>query len=869
MPRPASHGAAVAPGHEAGLRAVPFVERIAPAHDPFEREAERVADVIVRAGASGARGWASAAGDPPLQPGATTGVAGDQPAIRRAPRAERLPEAAGAREEAVAPAAPLIVDDEAEATAAQMRKRDLLATLRSEACAAVDGALAGTGRDSDGCPWIDHWFGYYEGRSAAHVERSLRRYAPEVRAAAAASDYVPAVTARIRRSAATFAATGEVAGVPDEAMSAPAVLGMVGGMFFKARPGGARGGRLDSIRAQLGSGDALPGVVRSRMEPAFGASFAGVRLHADATAAQLSDRLNARAFTIGRHVAFGRGEFQPGTPGGDALIAHELAHVVQQGGAAVAGRALADGTDDRASERDADGAATRAVTALWSPGLAPARGAGLQARPALRSGLRLQRCGSSQKGMKTDAGGKQGKLSVREQRTSAIAEAGASLREVNTWATGQVKHQGVPEITGVVGLPAEHAKNVRVAIERLAQAKALFGGAQLEKLPPKLDEIKNHAREANKYSGSPAAEHVLTAKHELIQAVNAAEEAAAIVGTLGKMFDIDKIATDVDAIVTALNGVQAGTHAIGDVIDAVDKKVKAVKKALQELRERFAATPAAIERIVFVLQSFLALNAPEMAEAPGADDVTRFLSVAGGNLGTDFSQVFGDGKETTGFDVFVTYAAVLAKQLKVRRQMEAAGVTPASPIPSQQNAEDLFTALKTKPNSAVTKAYMDYAQAYFFHRVIDKFQDLQVTSVAEFYTRKLSIMGMRPLVCTGYALLGSHLLRLAGATLQTFMVRIKATDAHIRANNIDSGHAVARMTRNGKTFFVSNDAIADTEDDAIGDHAVAWRTPGAPNFDGFDKNINTAADKSNARLDARRRALRNAPAPTGAGGKRP
>jgi hypothetical protein len=866
MPRPASHGAAVAPGHDAGLRAGPLLERIAPAHDSFEREAERVADAVVRAGVAGARGWASAAAaDPPLQPGATSGVARDQPAIRRAPRADGPPEAAGAREAAVAPAMPLVVDDDAEATPAQMRKRDLLATLRAEACAAVNGALAGTGRDSDGCPWIDHWFGYYEGRSAAHVERSLRRYAPEVRAAAAASDYVPAVTARIRRSAATFAATGEVAGVPDEATSGAAVLGLFGGMFFKARPGGARGGRLDSIRAQLGSGDALPGAVRSRMEPAFGASFAGVRLHADATAAHLSDRLNARAFTIGRHVAFGRGEFQPGTPGGDALIAHELAHVVQQGGAASGGHAIDAGAVDRASEQDADGAATRAVTALWSPGLAPARGAGLQARPALRSGLRLQRCGSSQKAVKGD-GGKQAKLTVREQRASAIAEAGTSLRKVNSWATDQIKHQQVPEIKGVVGLPAEHAGHVRMAIERLAQAKALFGGAELAKLPPKLEEIKSHAHEANKYSGSPAAEHVLTAKHELIQAVNAAGDAAAVVGTLGKMFDIDTIAGDVDAIVTALNGVQAGTQAIGDAVDVVNKKVKAVKKAVHEVRERFAATPAAIDRIVFVLQSFLALNAPQMAKAPDEAAVTRFLSAAGGSLGTDFDQVFGEGKVTKGFEVFVTYAAVLEQQLEVRKQMQEAGVTPESPVPSLQNAQDLFTALKTKPNPEVTQAYMDYAQAYFYHRVIDTFRDLTVTSVAEFYTRPLSIMGTRPLVCTGYALLGSHLLRLAGATLQTFTVRIKATDADIESGKIDSGHAIAKMTRKGGTFWVSNYLIAKSEKAAMD---VAWRTPDSPNFDGVDKDINAATDKSTARLDAHRQALRRAAAKRAAGGKTP
>jgi len=57
-----------------------------------------------------------------------------------------------------------------------------------------------------------------------------------------------------------------------------------------------------------------------------------VRVHTDVRSAEISDNLNARAFTLGNNIAFGSGEYQPGTLIGNALIAHELAHVVQQGG---------------------------------------------------------------------------------------------------------------------------------------------------------------------------------------------------------------------------------------------------------------------------------------------------------------------------------------------------------------------------------------------------------------------------------------------------------------------------------------------------------------------------------------------------------
>jgi hypothetical protein len=152
-----------------------------------------------------------------------------------------------------------------------------------------------------------------------------------------------------------------------------------------------------SVRDQLGSGSALPGAVRTRMELAFGADFGGVRLHTDAKAAQLSAQLNARAFTLGAHVAFGPGEYRPGTLVGDALMAHELAHVLQQGGRAAGPPQAKSCPADGALERDADSAAVGAVTALWSGRQASAGAAARPWLPRLRAGLQLQRCSSAKK----------------------------------------------------------------------------------------------------------------------------------------------------------------------------------------------------------------------------------------------------------------------------------------------------------------------------------------------------------------------------------------------------------------------------------------------------------------------------------------
>ena len=65
------------------------------------------------------------------------------------------------------------------------------------------------------------------------------------------------------------------------------------------------------------------------MESGFGQSFDGVRVHHDSTAGGLADSISARAFTLGNDVFFGAGQYQPHTPDGRRLIAHEFAHVVQ------------------------------------------------------------------------------------------------------------------------------------------------------------------------------------------------------------------------------------------------------------------------------------------------------------------------------------------------------------------------------------------------------------------------------------------------------------------------------------------------------------------------------------------------------------
>jgi Domain of unknown function (DUF4157) len=86
-------------------------------------------------------------------------------------------------------------------------------------------------------------------------------------------------------------------------------------------------------RTLAGSGRALNAGLRADMEERFGHDFSGVRVHQGGLAERSAREVNARAYTVGSDVVFDAGEFAPGSQAGQRLIAHELAHVVQQTGA--------------------------------------------------------------------------------------------------------------------------------------------------------------------------------------------------------------------------------------------------------------------------------------------------------------------------------------------------------------------------------------------------------------------------------------------------------------------------------------------------------------------------------------------------------
>jgi len=120
------------------------------------------------------------------------------------------------------------------------------------------------------------------------------------------------------------------------------------------------------------AGRPLDTATRSSFESGFGQDFSRIRVHDDAHAHDSARALDARAYAAGDHIVFGAGQYQPDTPAGRGLIAHELAHTVQQAGLALkADGPLPAGSDARL-ETEADNAAADVLSGRGAPALSRA-----------------------------------------------------------------------------------------------------------------------------------------------------------------------------------------------------------------------------------------------------------------------------------------------------------------------------------------------------------------------------------------------------------------------------------------------------------------------------------------------------------------
>lgn len=135
------------------------------------------------------------------------------------------------------------------------------------------------------------------------------------------------------------------------------------GELVRENVAAGRAGVLDIIRSRRGQ--PIDDSTRKLMEAGFGHDFGEVRVHTDAAATASAKSVSAHAYTVGDDIVFQSGLYNPHSDAGRRMLAHELAHVIQQRSGPVTGRHLPGGIavsdPGDAFERQADHAAERAL----------------------------------------------------------------------------------------------------------------------------------------------------------------------------------------------------------------------------------------------------------------------------------------------------------------------------------------------------------------------------------------------------------------------------------------------------------------------------------------------------------------------------
>jgi hypothetical protein len=435
-----------------------------------------------------------------------------------------------------------------------------------------------------------------------------------------------------------------------------------------------------------------------------------------------------------------------------------------------------------------------------------------------------------------------GSASVTVQRDTAgggtaakdpMHEAGDLLQEVGRWADDEMTKQKVIDAEAVVGLDPKQSASVERAVKCLNRSMA-----SQSDLAPKLKQVSEALGDAQKetsaahsgMSGGKIAQ--LEAQHSMHGALVAALRARDLLNKVGSGVDVSPLVKQLDQLSPSMNDpANASTAWVG---------LAKVDAAVTMLQNSATKRSQAIAPIVCLLRAFLAINDPSHGPAPTADYIKAALDQFKGVMDENFQAVFGAVGDAK---LFIEFATILDNQLHVEADMIAAGATPSSRVPSTEtDVKSYFTSLGKKDDETVFAAYTSFAEAFFFHKVVATPEDLYVT-VPELLAQSSSITGRKPLVCTGYASIGGEALGLAGATTNGFIVGIRAGDDTLRtAKTLDDAHALCQVTRNGTVRYISNHLVVKTEEEGIGENAVAWHHEKAHLFVGRGRTLRAAVD---------------------------
>jgi hypothetical protein len=340
--------------------------------DPHEQHADAVADAVV-AGKSAEGLLDDVKGG------------GGKSAVQRdggAPTTANAMLVTGAVAASVADRPVIIVDDNAQVANNQVRRTDFLAKVEPALRTAASEELGMLG-SAAACPYITHYLAIYSGRPAAEVEALVRKFTGST--ARDPQQLELDLLARVRQGVREWKASGKL---PADLVAADPAAAQAQQQPAANAPPGANVQRksLDALEQRLGSGEA----VDQKASAPMGAGDA--RVHRGAEADKMAAEHDAVAFAAGNNVVMSSNAPKQGTPAGDALLAHELAHTAQQKDAAKdpTERTKPIGGESAAAEKNADHVAEGAI--VDNSNAARFSAFAGRASEAMRTNVQLQRC---------------------------------------------------------------------------------------------------------------------------------------------------------------------------------------------------------------------------------------------------------------------------------------------------------------------------------------------------------------------------------------------------------------------------------------------------------------------------------------------
>lgn len=647
----------------------------------------------------------------------------------------------------------------------------------------------------------------------------------------------------------------------------------------------------EDVVSALGPGRPLDAETRDFFEPRFGVAFRAVRVHTGAAAAESARILNARAYTLGKDIVFGAGEYQTQTDEGKYLLAHELTHVVQQ----------SSGSAPCTLQRDALPAQPdECVTACLNQtnDILPGR-VGLLVHidrvlqleeilgpeyPPLERQIRQSPearrfvCESGVPGIVAlwDTCSAQGVLDVaaarqallnqpgrydsfvmpRRRQERRLAEAGQGARAVGEWARDTTRSQSLASPMLLPTLPAPQQGNLQQSVTRLQEALPHMETAatRISGISGNLNALDNHLS---------AARREINGEDGVMRARIALRQADAEMGTImtglretQARANIDALANEGDRVQRDLTALIAlGEGVSHEAIGALRERARTLRTHVRENARELGLWPGSARKVMFLMRYLSALSSPGFANAPSAADIGLYRAQLD-LISEDLERLFGSSPMDRGLGFIADAARRIKAQLDVRAGMEQALGRATAMVPAQTDVQDYFTSLTDQPNNIASQAYEGYASAFFEHSIVARMEDLAVANIDDIFARPPGAVGVRGLVCSGYALLGARLFELAGGRVERFILGVRASDEQLRAGNtLDDAHALAQIRRNGERFFVSNDSVVSREQDGIGPNAVAWTRPNNPIYIGRGNTLAVAVQSAQQRLDQRIRQL--------------